>query len=318
MKLPLAAVIEPKAPQRKALIQGLKKAGLKISDAEDAYTLGGKEGLVVFGPSVKDGKKAAKTARRLSPNAVLLAAQSKAASNTFADGVLPLPLSAKDLLARLPELTELKTLKAKKAAAKREPAASRVPASRPGEGILDPLTQFYTFAHFKEVLFIEVKRARRYGFPLSIALLAFDPLSVEITPQLRSQLMAGLALAIRRSLRDTDYPVQYSADRVMLLMPHTDLPGALVVSRRIVERVAKASLTVGKQIVTPTISIGVAATPTGKEIGFGELARQANESLNTALGSGGNRAEFYDTAAAAADAEQTGLSDVPQASDADS
>ena len=37
--------------------------------------------------------------------------------------------------------------------------------------------------------------------------------------------MGGLALAIRRSLRDTDYPVQHSADRVLLLMPHTDLAG---------------------------------------------------------------------------------------------
>lgn len=295
MKLPAAAVIEPKAPQRKAIIQGLKKAGLKISSAEDVYALEN-EGLVVFGPSVKDGAKAARTARKMSPKAVLLAVQNKAGKNTFADGALPLPVSPKDLLARLPELMQLKSLKDKKPAPRREPAT---PAARPGEGILDPLTQFYTFAHFKEVLFIEVKRARRYGFPLSIALLTFDPLKVEMTAELRSQLMAGLALAIRRSLRDTDYPVQYSADRVMLLMPHTDLPGALVVSRRIVERVGKASLTVGKQLINPTISIGVAATPAGKEVGFGELARQANESLNTALSGGGNRAEFFDAAAAA-------------------
>lgn len=294
MKLPLAAVIEPKAPQRKALIQSLKKAGLKVSAAEDVYALE-REGLIVFGPSVKDGNKAARTARKMTSNAVVLAA-TKSSKSAFADGVLPLPVSPKDLAARLPELFELKALKAKKpAAAKKEPT----PAARPGEGILDPLTQFYTFAHFKEVLFIEVKRARRYGFPLSIALLAFDPLSVEMTSQLRSQLMAGLALAIRRSLRDTDYPVQYSADRVMLLMPHTDLPGSLVVSRRIVERVSKASLTVGKQLINPTLSIGVAATPTGKEVSFGELARQANESLSAALASGGNRVEFYDAAAAA-------------------
>ena len=297
MKLPLTAVIEPKAPQRKALLQALKKAGLKISDADDAYSLD-KEGLVLFGPSVKDSAKAARTARKLAPGAVLLAAANKPGKSSFADGYFPMPLSAKDLLARLPELVELKALKAKKPP--RKEAASRQPDVRPGEGILDPLTQFYTFAHFKEVLFIEVKRAKRYGFPLSVALLAFDPLSVEMTTQLRSQLMAGLALAIRRSLRDTDYPVQYSADRVLLLMPHTDLPGSLVVSRRIVERVGRASLTFGKQILTPTISVGVAAAPAGKEVGFGELARQASEGLSTALASGGNKVEFYDSAGAMA------------------
>jgi diguanylate cyclase (GGDEF)-like protein len=234
-------------------------------------------------------KKAAQLARAAKahvPAAIVLAAQKSLAKPAWADAVLPLPVSARDLAARIPELVELREL------------ATRRLMQRPGEGILDPLTGFYTFAHFKEVLYIEVKRARRYGFPLAGALIAADPLGQDLSEDLRTRLFGGLALAIRRSLRDTDYPVQYSPDRVLLLMPHTDLAGALVVTRRICDRVAHATLAEGEHILRPTVSAGVAASVgTGGNFSFADLARHAQGSLDLALQRGGNRVEFFDTAA---------------------
>jgi diguanylate cyclase (GGDEF)-like protein len=161
--------------------------------------------------------------------------------------------------------------------------------------LLHATTGFYTFGYFKEVVFIEVKRARRYGLPLSMALIGFDPLRTQ-HPPLRDRLMTGLAVAIRRTLRDTDYPVQYTPDRVLLLMPHTDLAGAVVVSRRICDRISQATLTVEGQALHPTVSIGVAASSAGKDLSFGDLARNAQTSLDLALLKGGNRVEFHDSA----------------------
>jgi diguanylate cyclase (GGDEF)-like protein len=206
-----------------------------------------------------------------------------------------LPVSPNDLRVRLAER------------ARAEP--SSVPlAPRAGEGILDPTTNFYTFAHFKEVLFVEVKRARRYGFPLALAIVAFDSIEGGVSPELQQQLMSGLSFSIRRSLRDTDYPVQHSPDRVLLLMPHTDLAGSLIVARRICERVARATLQAGERVVHPTISVGVAAGEPGREYGFSDLVRQAQDGLTAAVARGGNRVEFVtftDTA------ELPGI-DVPQ------
>ena len=285
-------MLEAKAAQRKKLVQGLSKAGLKVSRAESPEALGAEQ-LVVIGASAAAGKLA-RAVRKAAPEAVVLAAQAKPAAAKWADAVLPLPISPRDLKARLPELGRL-----------REKPAEAPPQQRPGEGILDPLTSFYTFSHFKEVLFVEVKRARRYGFPLSIALIAFDPVDAPMTPDLKTQLMGGLALAIRRSLRDTDFPVQYGKERVLLLMPHTPLQGAVVVSRRICERVSRASLTHGSVTLHPTISIGVASSSQGgSELQFADLARMAQQSLEAAMRSGGNRVEFFDVAEEAAKHEQ--------------
>ncbi|MBX5484709.1 MAG: diguanylate cyclase [Myxococcaceae bacterium] len=285
MKVSQAAVFETKKASRARIIQGLRKAGLKVTDAQEANALR-KEGLVVIGPSLA-GARVAKAARAAAPNALVVAAMPRPKKVAWADAVLPLPISAADLKLRVPEWVELRKVRQSRTESAHEPA------QRPGEGILDPLTGFYTFTHFKEVLFIEVKRARRYNFPLSLAIVGVDPMPEPITGELRERLHAGLALAIRRSLRDTDFPVQYDADHVALLMPHTDLQGAMVVSRRITERVARATLHHHGRELHPTLSVGVAAAPhPSKEFSFSELVKHAQAALARAIENGGNRVEF--------------------------
>lgn len=288
MKISHAAVFEPKKAERAAIVKALQKAGLKVTEAQDADALK-REGLVVIGPSVKSGLKQARAIRGLHPETLVLAAMRRPKKAAWANGVLPLPVSPPDLSVRLPELARLHALEQVRVV----PEPEEPVTMRPGEGILDPLTGFYTFAHFKEVLFIEVKRARRYNFPLSLAVVAFDPVGEELTNDLRARLASGLALAIRRSLRDTDFPVQYSMDHVALLMPHTDLQGALVVSRRICERVERATLQHGNTTLNPTVSVGVAAAPEpSKEFSFAELVKHAQNALQVAMDAGGNRVEF--------------------------
>ncbi len=301
MKISVAAVLEPKRVERERIVAGLKKAGLKVSEAEGPEALR-REKLVVVGPSFigSAAQKLARAVREGAADALVLAAQKKPGRASFADAVLPLPLSPADLRVRLPELLRLRALGTEGGPERRE-ASSSSPASTsvsssgqgPGDGILDPVTGFYTFAHFKEVLFIEVKRARRYNFALSLALIGFDALEGVANGAVREQLNSGLALAIRRSLRDTDFPVQYSPDRVLLLMPHTDLQGALVVSRRICDRVARATLPLGDRVLRPTISAGVsAATSPSRAFSFAELVTHAQRALEGAQSAGGNRVEF--------------------------
>lgn len=297
MTIKLAAVLEPNAGRYKTLCAALKKAGLKISKARTAAELK-KEQLVVVGPSGGSGSRLAREVRAHAPSALLMAGQSKGFKAAWADAVLPLPVSPNDLKVRLVELAH-------------RDDQPFIPQARPGEGILDPTTNFYTFAHFKEVLFVEVKRARRYGFPLALALISFDPVQGEMNGELLTQLMGGLALSIRRSLRDTDYPVQYSVDRVLLLMPHTDLAGSLIVARRICERVSRATLQTDDTVIHPTISVGVAAGEPGREYNFSDLVRQAQDGMTAAMARGGNRVEFFTGADEHAEPEAAEVPKIP-------
>ncbi|MCY1080372.1 GGDEF domain-containing protein [Archangium lansingense] len=292
MRITRAIVIEPGAAGRRKLKEGLEKAGLDVSAVAGWEEAQGRAHLVVLGPSVERPARVARAVREQLPQALVLAAQETPGKAGFADGVLPLPISGKDLRVRLPELVQLRTLSRGTPARKARATPASEPVRSSGEPLLDPLTQFYAFAHFKDFVFVEVKRSRRYGLPLALALVAFDPLPVRAGRELRAQLHGGLALAIRRALRDTDFPVQYSADRVLLLLPHTDLAGAHTVARRVCERVARSSLTFDDQVIRPTVSVGLAALTPGREVSFADLVRQAQSSLESAQAAGGNRVEM--------------------------
>lgn len=292
MKITRAIVIEPGAAGRRKLKEGLEKAGLEVSAVAGWEEAPGRVHLVVLGPSVERPARVAREVREQLPQALVLAAQERSGKATFADGVLPLPISSKDLRVRLPELVKLRTLSRGTPARRARATPASEPVRATGETLLDPLTQFYAFAHFKDFVFVEVKRSRRHGLPLALALVAFDPLPVRAGRELREQLQGGLALAIRRSLRDTDFPVQYSVDRVLLLLPHTDLAGAHTLARRVRERVARSSLTFDDQVIRPTVSVGLAALSPGREVSFADLVRQAQSSLESAQAAGGNRVEM--------------------------
>jgi diguanylate cyclase (GGDEF)-like protein len=292
MRITRAVVIEPGAAGRRKLKEGLEKAGLEVSALAEWEEAPERAHLVVLGPSVERAAQVARAVRRRLPQALVLVAREAPGTPGFADGVLPLPVSAKDLRVRLPELVKLRALGRGTPARKGRATPPPEPVRASGEVLLDPLTQFYVFAHFKDFVFVEVKRSRRYGLPLALALVAFDPLPVQADRELRAQLYGGLALAIRRSLRDTDFPVQYAADRVLLLLTHTDLAGAQIVARRILERVARSSLSFEDQVLRPTVSVGLAALSPGRDGSFSELVRQAQGSLESAQATGGNRVEM--------------------------
>ncbi|HYO58736.1 diguanylate cyclase [Archangium sp.] len=292
MRIARAIVIEPGAAGRRKLKEGLEKAGLEVSAVAGWEEEPGRAQLVVLGPSVERPAQVARAVRKQLPQALVLAARETPGKAGFADGVLPLPVSGRDLRVRLPELVRLRTLSRGTPARKARATPAPEPVRASGDGLLDPLTQFYVFAHFKDFIFVEVKRSRRYGLPLALALVAFDPLPVRVDRELREQLHGGLGLAIRRSLRDTDFPVQYAADRVLLLLPHTDLAGAHTVARRVCERVARSSLTFDEQLIRPTVSVGLAALAPGREVSFADLVRQAQLSLESARAAGGNQVEM--------------------------
>ncbi len=159
-------------------------------------------------------------------------------------------------------------------------------APQPETAAIDPHTGFRTFGYFKEVLFIEVKRARRYGYPVSLLLVSYD--EGEDFPasgtEARRRLFGGLAVAIRKCMRDYDIAVSYAGQSsasgdVLVLMPHTDGEGAKVVARRIREAISRSELRLDGRSWRPTVSIGVASSDTGTSDSFSEMVREARQGL---------------------------------------
>lgn len=217
-----------------------------------------------------------------------------------AENWLVRPLKRTELLACVRDMLTIRKLKQRIVALRTASGESTADLTRGAEAaagaLFDADTGFYTFKAFKEILYREVKRARRHGFPLSIALIAFDPGDTfpgdASEGEARAQVFGGLATAVRESLRDTDLPVSYTGDNVLVLMPHTELAGAVTVAKRIQHRINKSTLRVAGREAHPTVSVGLASTASLGEGGFGELVKSASRSLQGAVRAGGNRILF--------------------------
>lgn len=157
--------------------------------------------------------------------------------------------------------------------------------------ITDDLTESYNRRHFMEVAEIEFLRARRYAVPMSVILIDADHFKrVNDTHghQCGDMLLREIALACQGTLRGTDVIARFGGEELIVLLPQTDLTGALTMAERIRQRVARLAIQWREQRVEVTVSLGVAAlrsdTPT-----LDALIHEADVALYDAKRSGRNR-----------------------------
>ena len=72
--------------------------------------------------------------------------------------------------------------------------------------------------------------------------------------------------ALRVTLRETDYPVRYGGEELLVVMPGTEVREAQAVANRVREAVANLELSDLAEDLGVTVSIGIALRQTGEEI----------------------------------------------------
>lgn len=191
-----------------------------------------------------------------------------------ADGLLVGPLTA-------PQVAGTCALGARLTAAARKLAAPERGRSLTPSGDHD-------LAFLKRLLFTEVKRSKRYGIPLSLALVSvdqWDAVAGQLGAHARAALLGELTGLVAGAVRDIDIAVPFSEERLVVLMPHTASAGGLQVSRRLCNRVRERATS-----FPVTVSVGVASHEGQGTVSFGSLVKRAAEALANARSAGGDRA----------------------------
>jgi two-component system, cell cycle response regulator len=280
--MPQRILLVEESPLVAALCPSLGRAGfeveqVRVEDALARLEVGG-EDLAIVRPESEAGFALARTLKGSDPRlpVVLVFPDEQAAGRegaAAADAVLVQPLAAPAVVSLCRVLSRLRAL------SRRVDGLERF---RPAAG------GAYDYDFFKKLLLMEVRRSRRYRYPISLALASVDgwrDIAARLGARRRAALLSEVLGVASRAVRDVDLALLYSEDRFLVLMPHTDGEGGLRVSNRLVARVRAH-----RGGLRLTVSAGVATFEGSGAVSFSSLTRAAAEALAAAQVAGGDRA----------------------------
>ncbi|HET6695903.1 MAG TPA: GGDEF domain-containing protein [Gaiellaceae bacterium] len=159
------------------------------------------------------------------------------------------------------------------------------------QAITDELTQLSNRRRFTETLAVEVRRAERFGDPLSLVLADLDDfkqINDRYGHQAGDEVLRRFADVLRENVRDFDLPVRYGGEEFAVLLPETGLDGGEQLARRLQTALLRLRLPeIGGDRPPVTASFGVAAFPAARNAE--ELLSAADGALYQAKAAGKNR-----------------------------
>lgn len=156
--------------------------------------------------------------------------------------------------------------------------------------IHDGTTGLYVSHYFRRRVNEELKRSRRYGFPVSVAMFDLDyfkQVNDTYGHLTGDQVLREMSHLLRRSVRrDIDVVARYGGEEFVVLLPETPQDGAVVVAERIRRSVEDFTFCGGR--IRLTASGGVATFP-DDAMSYEELLERADIQLYRSKRGGRNR-----------------------------
>jgi len=159
--------------------------------------------------------------------------------------------------------------------------------------VTDPLTGLHNRRYMTGQLNVLVARAVKDGQPVAALVLDIDHfkrINDGFGHDAGDEVLKEFAVRLASNVRAVDLPCRHGGEEFVVIMPETTVEAAQRIAERIRLHVSGTPFRVanGRQILTVTISIGVAAT-TGKGDTPSGLIKRADEALYEAKASGRNK-----------------------------
>lgn len=147
----------------------------------------------------------------------------------------------------------------------------------------------YLFTHLEEELY----RAERYGVCFSILMFDIDyfkRINDSHGHQSGDLVLQALSECAAASIRDIDILARYGGEEFVVVMPQTDMKGAIAIAERLRVSVEGLVIPIQGKKLNVTVSIGVASyQPHARKVSSVEFVDRADQALYEAKCSGRNR-----------------------------
>jgi diguanylate cyclase (GGDEF)-like protein len=145
----------------------------------------------------------------------------------------------------------------------------------------DSLTGLYSRAYVLAAIEQEILRAARSERPFALLMLDLDGLKAandRFGHASGDQLLKAVAETMRDDIRATDIAARYGGDEFVLLLPETDIAGAMLVADKVRIDIGRLALPHDGQVIRTTASIGLVSYPDDGRTST-ELVRRADEAM---------------------------------------
>jgi len=160
--------------------------------------------------------------------------------------------------------------------------------------VTDRLTELYNHGYFQQRMEEEFKRSQRFGHVMSLIMLDIDDFKkfndTHGHPK-GDTILKAVSAVIREQLREMDIAARYGGEEFVIVLPETELEGALAVAERVRDGVAAIRVPdLGENKVVATVSVGVSAFPMHAASAL-RLLESADAAMYRAKRSGKDRVE---------------------------
>lgn len=158
------------------------------------------------------------------------------------------------------------------------------------QSVLDGLTELPNKRYFSRRLEETATKCRRYKIKYVAGMMDIDhfkSINDKYGHVFGDYILRSCAQIVRNTLRNVDLVARYGGEEFGIIMPHTDLDGALKLMERVRKLVEETVFTDEGETCRITVSIGIAAGQ--PQMSAVEVVRLADQALYTAKKNGRNR-----------------------------
>lgn len=155
----------------------------------------------------------------------------------------------------------------------------------------DAMTGLNNYQHFYDLLHQEIYRSARYKSPLALVIADIDNfkgVNDTFGHLAGDHAIKAVANSLKSSLRASDHVARYGGEEFAIILPETDLDGAVVVAERMRKEIESLNISFENKSIALTMSFGVTSPILGEQIKENELVKRADKALYRAKAKGKN------------------------------
>lgn len=165
------------------------------------------------------------------------------------------------------------------------------------QAVTDDLTKLYNRKYIDKRIFEEMGRCRRYGGAMSLIILDIDFFkSVNDTHghTVGDMVLEAVSNVLQEAMRSTDILSRYGGEEFLMLLPETDLQGAVIFAERLRASIASLEVVARKGLVLRvTISLGVCEFDPKRHERVVQIVEDADQALYRAKSGGRNQVRVF-------------------------